>query len=110
MRGSVLLLVARPFPTSLTPVPEAVEHGARPGPALPEELDRARRLPSARSGITGLAVTGPLRLVRVSESLPTPPERLKWTTNDAEIERRDETLAFLSEGQPEPVGCLLISS
>jgi hypothetical protein len=57
---------------SLTPVPEAVEHaGARPGQALAEEVDRARRLPSARSGTTGLAVTGLLRLVWLSDSLPT---------------------------------------
>jgi hypothetical protein len=40
MRGSVLLLVTRPFRTSLTPAPEAVEHaGARRGPGPLEDLD-----------------------------------------------------------------------
>jgi hypothetical protein len=39
MRGSVLLLVARPFRTSLTPAPESVEHaGARRRPGPLEDL------------------------------------------------------------------------
>jgi hypothetical protein len=41
MCGSVLLLVARPFRTSLAPVPEAVEHvGARRVPGPLEDLGR----------------------------------------------------------------------
>jgi hypothetical protein len=40
MCGSMLLLVARPFRTSLTPVPEAVEDvGARRVPGPLEDLD-----------------------------------------------------------------------
>jgi hypothetical protein len=46
--------------------------------------------------------------MRAPGSLPV--ARLVWTTNDTEIERRDETLAFLGEGQPQPVGCLPVSS
>jgi hypothetical protein len=44
MRGSVLLLVARPFRTSLTPALEAVEHvGARRGPGPLEDLETTDR-------------------------------------------------------------------
>jgi hypothetical protein len=44
MRGSVLLLVACPFRTSLTPAPEAVEHlGARRGPGPLEDLETTDR-------------------------------------------------------------------
>jgi hypothetical protein len=40
----VLLLVARPFRTSLTPAPEAVEHvGARRGPGQLEDRDTTDR-------------------------------------------------------------------
>jgi hypothetical protein len=36
--------------------------------------------------------------------------RPPWTTNDSELERRDDKLAFPSEEQRDPGECLLDSS
>ena len=57
MRGSVLLLVARPFRTSLTPVPEAVEAvehvGARRVPGPLEDLGRETTDRDTREPVDG---------------------------------------------------------
>jgi hypothetical protein len=67
----------------------------------PRALDRAKR---PRQRASDYRVAGksdaPRGAVRAS----------RWTTNDSELERRDDTLAFPSEGQRDPAECLLDSS